>query len=234
MICLSANDDQELGGERQFLVEIESYLVPDDGCIPNNGKLPLLIYREAIAPRSLGEQPARTLEALFKGNGWGAAWVDGIYDYHHYHSTAHEVPGLARGWAKVQFGDPQGLIAELTAGDVIAIPAGVGHCRLAEDDLVVVGAYPQGQDWDVCPADHGGPREGAGEHSLGAFAQARSGVRRRRPSDAMLDRLGVSLGREERYATTAMRGMGLTRFCGVICGFIRHVCRGQPPRHPHD
>ncbi len=80
MIGLSANDDQELGGERQFLVEIESYLVPDDGCIPNNGKLPLLIYREAIAPRSLGEQPARTLEALFKGNGWGAAWVDGIYD----------------------------------------------------------------------------------------------------------------------------------------------------------
>jgi uncharacterized protein YjlB len=150
MIGLSANDDQELGGERQFLVEIESYLVPDDGCIPNNGKLPLLIYREAIAPRSLGEQPAGTLEALFKGNGWGAAWVDGIYDYHHYHSTAHEVLGLARGWAKVQFGGPQGLIAELTAGDVIAIPAGVGHCRLAEDDLVVVGAYPQGEDWNVC------------------------------------------------------------------------------------
>jgi uncharacterized protein YjlB len=38
------------------------------------------------------------------------------------------------------------------AGDAVAIPAGVGHCRLCEDDLVVVGAYPEGQEWDLCRA----------------------------------------------------------------------------------
>ena len=116
--------------------------------VPNNGKLPVILYRHGLALEH-ASKPERAFETLFKGSG---AWVDGIYDFHHYHSTAHEVLGIAQGSAKVQLGGPQGLLVDLAAGDAMAIPAGVGHCLIAGDDLVVVGAYPEGQDWDLCRA----------------------------------------------------------------------------------
>ena len=43
---------------------------------------------------------------------------------------------------------------ELAAGDAVVVPAGVAHCRRwASADLSVVGAYPHGQDWDLCRVD---------------------------------------------------------------------------------
>jgi uncharacterized protein YjlB len=131
--------------------EVEAHLFVDDGLVPNNGKLPLILYRHALALEH-ASKPERAFEALFESNGWSGAWVDGIYDFHHYHSTAHEVLGIAQGSAKVQLGGPQGLLVDLAAGDAMAIPAGVGHCLIAGDDLVVVGAYPEDQDWDLCRA----------------------------------------------------------------------------------
>jgi uncharacterized protein YjlB len=132
--------------------EVEAHLFVDDGLVPNNGKLPLILYRHALALEHVPGTAERALAALFRSNGWRGAWVDGLYDFHHYHSTAHEVLGIAQGSAKVQLGGPQGLLVELEAGDAVAIPAGVGHCLIAGDDLVVVGAYPEGQDWDLCRA----------------------------------------------------------------------------------
>lgn len=131
-------------------LHVECHRFDDDGAVPNNPKLPLLVYRRALDLAV--EEPEDGIEKLFNANGWGGTWVDGIFPYHHYHSTAHEVLGVAQGRARVQLGGPQGLAAEVAAGDVIVIPAGVGHCLLDADGLSVVGAYPQGQDWDLCRA----------------------------------------------------------------------------------
>ncbi len=130
--------------------DVEMYLLTDDGLIPNNGSLPLLVYRRAL---KLGEgEPEAAVGRLFSSHGWSNSWVNGIYPFHHYHSTTHEVLGIARGRAHVQFGGPDGMSTEVSAGDVVVIPAGVGHCRLSASGLSVVGAYPGGLDWDLCRA----------------------------------------------------------------------------------
>ena len=119
----------------------------DDGVFPNS-RLPLLLYRGAVSISE--DDPARVFEDLFQQNGWSGSWRNGIYSYHHYHSTAHEVLGIYRGAAKVQLGGDQGVIHELRAGDVMVIPAGVAHKNLgASPDFGVVGAYPERQDWDM-------------------------------------------------------------------------------------
>src|SRR5262245_52676900 len=116
---------------------VQTFALEDDGLVPNNPRLPLFVYRAAIAA---GDEAAESrIEAHFARNGWSNAWVNGIYPYHHYHATVHEVLGLARGSARVQFGGPSGPILEVAAGDVVLIPAGVGHCRIsASRDLSVV------------------------------------------------------------------------------------------------
>lgn len=128
----------------------ETYLIRDDGTIPNNARLPLVVYRSAI-PDAQAPEAEQTFKALFARHGWAGTWVDGIYPFHHYHARSHEVLGVAAGSAEVQFGGPNGPVVTVTAGDAVAIPAGVGHCRRSESPgLVVVGAYPRGQeDWDL-------------------------------------------------------------------------------------
>ncbi len=122
----------------------------DDGLVPNNPVLPLVLYRSAVR---LGEasDPAAVYEALFRSNGWGEDWRNGIYDFVHYHPCIHEVLGIARGRALVQFGGPSGQELEVTPGDVAILPAGTGHRRLrASDDLLVVGAYPPAGRYEEC------------------------------------------------------------------------------------
>lgn len=120
------------------MIEPEAFAFAQDGAIPNS-RLPMLVYRHAV--------PADpdAIERIFGEHGWPPAWRDGVYPYHHFHSTAHEALGVARGHARVLFGGPNGRSLEITAGDVVVLPAGVGHCRQeASPDLLIVGAYPQG------------------------------------------------------------------------------------------
>lgn len=122
----------------------------DDGVIPNHPTWPLVVYRGPVR-LSATFDPAAVLEVLFESNGWADSWRDGIYDHVHYHSRIHEVLGIARGMAKVQFGGNRGRIVTLKAGDVAILPAGTGHQRLsASRDLLVVGAYPPAGTYDEC------------------------------------------------------------------------------------
>ncbi len=119
----------------------------DDGDIPNN-RLPLILYAGAIDP-AVGDL-ARAFEDLFHSHGWGNGWRNGIFPFHHYHSTAHEVLGIAAGEAEVRFGGEGGATVHAKAGDAVLIPAGVGHKRLTgSPDLLVIGAYPLGQRADL-------------------------------------------------------------------------------------
>jgi uncharacterized protein YjlB len=124
----------------------------DDGLIPNHPRWPLMIYRSAV---DLGESHDRAavIKDLFEANGWGETWRDGIYDYVHYHSRVHEVLGVASGKGRVRFGGAKGRIFTLKAGDVVILPAGTGHqCLSADDDFLVVGAYPAAGTYDECAA----------------------------------------------------------------------------------
>ena len=133
---------------------VEAIQIQPNGNIPNS-ELPLLIYRRAVRLQS--DDPASVFEKLFEANGWTGSWRDGVYDYHHYHSTAHEVLGVYEGNATVNFGGEGGPITKVWPGDVIIIPAGVSHKNLGgSPDFGVVGAYPKGQKVDT---HHGKPEE---------------------------------------------------------------------------
>src|SRR5499427_5421966 len=122
----------------------------DDGSIPNNPRLPLLVYRGAI-DLSLGPSAERVVESTFAANGWGDMWRNGIFPYVHYHSMIHEALGIARGRAKVRFGGDNGREIEIAAGDVAILPAGTGHqCLSKSADLMVIGAYPPNGKYDLC------------------------------------------------------------------------------------
>ena len=131
--------------------DVETHRFADDGRFPNS-VLPLLVYRRALPP-----DPA-AMERAFAANGWSNSWRDGIFRYHHFHSIAHEVLGIAAGEARVAFGGPSGREVAVRAGDVVVIPAGVAHRNMGQSaDLLVVGAYPGGSDYDTRrgePAEH--------------------------------------------------------------------------------
>lgn len=133
-------------------MEARHYQFEDDGRIPNS-VFPLVVYKGAFEPV---EALADVMEEAFAKNNWTNAWRNGVYPYHHYHSTSHEVLGVYKGSAQLQLGGDNGKAVEVQAGDVMVIPAGTGHKKIAaSDDFAVIGAYPDGREYDLLTGEEG-------------------------------------------------------------------------------
>jgi uncharacterized protein YjlB len=131
---------------------ILTFRFKESGGFPNNPVLPVLVYKQAhsIPTGTTPEATARWYESTWPLHGWRAAWRWGVYDFAHYHSTAHEILGVFRGRASLRLGHDAGATLVAEAGDMLVLPAGTTHQNLgSSDDFQVVGGYPEGQTADL-------------------------------------------------------------------------------------
>jgi len=129
---------------------ILKFALKQNAKVPNS-KLPVLVYREVFILPKQKNKSAEIIQKTFLKNGWSNSWRNGIYDFHHYHSTTHECMGIAMGTADIILGGPGGRKVRLAQGDIIILPAGTGHkCKKCSENFLCVGAYPQGKDYDTC------------------------------------------------------------------------------------
>lgn len=135
-------------------LRVSKHYIPAHSLIPNCSlqNKPLLIYHSAFqAPIS-----ASKIESHLSSVGAVVPqWRYTMYSTTHFHSTTHEVLCISHGRARLCFGgeENEGRVEPVVEkGDVIIVPAGVGH-RLLEDldgGFEMVGSYPEGKQWDMC------------------------------------------------------------------------------------
>ena len=93
-----------------------------------------LRFSSADSLRTIGETPGETASILLL-----------IITAHR---TKRSVSIVAS--AKLRLGGEHGQTVEVRSGDVILIPAGVAHQNIGDSsDFSVVGAYPDGRQWDL-------------------------------------------------------------------------------------
>lgn len=129
---------------------VRFYRFEDDGVIPNNPTLEVIVYPAAF------KENTQEIEEVFNRHEWTNSWTGGVFEYHHYHSNTHEVLGVLSGTATLQLGGEQGEILDIAAGDAVLLPAGTGHKKLdASSDFEIVGAYPGGVSYNLKTGEPG-------------------------------------------------------------------------------
>ncbi|KAL5002533.1 RmlC-like cupin domain-containing protein [Aspergillus recurvatus] len=136
-------------------IQITTRQIPQWERIPNTSiqSKSLMIYHQAFDASA--EELSKHLDKIGEVS---PSWTYSMYPQTHFHSTSHEVLGVVSGSAKLCFGgegNPDRFEPEVSKGDLIIVPAGVGHRLLSETDrsqgsFKMVGAYPRGKSWDMC------------------------------------------------------------------------------------
>jgi uncharacterized protein YjlB len=72
--------------------------------IANHPRFPSVIYHAVDA----AARSADAARELFVRHGWGGSWVDGVFGFHHFHSSSHEALAVLAGRATPELGGPQG------------------------------------------------------------------------------------------------------------------------------
>ncbi|CUX57190.1 hypothetical protein [Agrobacterium genomosp. 13] len=89
-------------------MNVEKIIFNPSDQIPNNQTFPVIIYWQTNS-----RLDSTSFEVMFSRNGWSGAWRNGVFDYHHCHSGAHEVLGVGRGEATLKIGGRKGAISSL-------------------------------------------------------------------------------------------------------------------------
>lgn len=121
---------------------------------PNNS-LPVLFYKGAAEKWLNHSNAAEAVLSHFEKNGYSNGWVNGIFNYHHFHSTTHEVLACIAGEGSIQLGGPEQSTYTITKGDVLLLPAGIAHKKIqATNNFQIAGAYPNGLKPDIQKGNH--------------------------------------------------------------------------------
>ena len=89
----------------------------------------------------------RDARSLLAAHGWGGSWVNGVFDFHHFHSTSHEVLAVISGQRDARARRSAGQRLRGRGRRRHRAARGYGHRRArADGDFRVVGAYPAGQE----------------------------------------------------------------------------------------
>jgi uncharacterized protein YjlB len=141
-ICANTPKSISMASQQPLL-----YYLHDTGIFPNS-RLPVIFYKSILRLPILAK--GRFITRLFRGHDWSNSWDAGVFTYHHYHSTTHEVLGFYKGRTELQLGGESGPKVGVAAGDVLVIPAGVAHRNLGDESQIrCIRAYPDGRKYDI-------------------------------------------------------------------------------------
>jgi uncharacterized protein YjlB len=155
-------------------IQVTSRQIPKWERIPNTSiqSKPVMIYHKAFSA-----SPNQLTAHLEEVGEVTPQWVYSMYSQTHFHSTTHEVLGVVSGRARLCFGgedNPNRFDTDVEKGDLIIVPAGVGHRLLddldtEEERFKMVGAYPKQKQWDMCYGQSGEEDKVNGIKDLGWF-----------------------------------------------------------------